>query len=411
MPTLVQINVTANWGSTGKIAEEIGKLAIAQGWQSYIAYSRRALSSKSQLIHIGNKADMYLHSLQSRLFDNHGLCSQKATEIFVNKLEQIKPDLIHLHNIHGYYLNYPILFDWLKQWGGPVVWTLHDCWAFTGHCAHYDFMKCNKWQTQCADCLQLRNYPASYVRDRSRQNYADKKKAFMGLKNMVMVPASNWLKNELSHSFLAEYPSFTIHNGVDTKIFHPIQDRKTNIIPRIILGIASVWTERKGLGEFIKLRELLPTNEYQIILVGLSPKQIAALPTGIKGLQRTENIEQLVELYNTAHVFVNPTLEDTFPTTNLEALACGTPVITYQTGGSPEAIDKYTGVVVESQNIEALSEAVQDVCSHQTITSTACHVRAVTEFNKDKSFRKYIDLYNSILRNSPRLITQTDCII
>lgn len=398
MPTLVQINVTANWGSTGKIAEDIGNLAIAQGWQSYIGYSRGSTSSMSQLIHIGSKADMYLHSLQCRLFDNHGLCSKKATAIFIKTLEQLAPDLIHLHNIHGYYLNYPILFDWLKSWGGPVVWTLHDCWPFTGHCAHYDFIKCDKWRFQCENCEQLRSYPTSYFGDRSRKNYIAKKNAFIGLKNVTIVPVSNWLKNELSNSFLSEYPFCTIHNGIDTQIFHPMQTNKYNISPKKILGVASVWTERKGLNEFVKLRAMLPIDEYQIVLVGLTPKQIASLPNGINGIQRTANINQLVELYSSADVFVNPTLEDTFPTTNLESLACGTPVITYRTGGSPEAIDDNTGVVVDVQDIEALSDAIKNICSQQTISSAACRMRAINEFDKNTSFRKYIELYNSMTR-------------
>ncbi|MBD5353584.1 MAG: glycosyltransferase [Bacteroides sp.] len=397
MSTLLQINVTANWGSTGKIAEDIGKLAIEVGWESWIAYGRGEPTSKSNLIRIGNDWDMRLHGLQSRLLDNHGLASKKVTKEFIDRIKEIKPDIIHLHNIHGYYLNYPLLFDFLKEYGAPIVWTLHDCWPFTGHCAYYDFAKCDHWQIECHDCPQLRSYPASLWRDRSKDNFYQKKESFLGVDNLTFVPVSDWLHNELSKSFLAQYPAVTIHNGIDLSVFTPSDTLVTDSTKKVVLGVASVWDRRKGLDEFIKLRKLLPDN-YTIILVGLSHDQIATLPQGITGLRRTENVRQLVDLYSMADVFVNPTLEDNFPTTNLEALACGTPVITYDTGGSPEAIDGQTGIVVPYQDVDVLAEKVRYLCESAPFAIGQCRLRAEKNYDKQKVFKQYINLYNNLVK-------------
>lgn len=396
MPKLLQINVTANWGSTGRIAEDIGNLAIDDGWVSWIAYGRGNPRSRSKLIRVGNDWDMRMHAIESRLFDNHGLASKSVTKKFILEIEKIRPDVIHLHNIHGYYLNYPILFDYLKTWGGPVVWTLHDCWPFTGHCAYYDFIGCDKWKSQCEKCQLLNQYPRSLFLDRSHKNFKCKKETFAGLKNLTFVPVSDWLKLQLSQSFLSEYNSVTIHNGVDIDVFKPKNVIKDNSDNKIILGVASVWDRRKGLDEFIKLRTILP-QEYIIILVGLSLDQISSLPKGITGIRRTEGIEEMVNLYNMADVFVNPTLEDNFPTTNIEALACGIPVITYNTGGSPEAIDKDTGCVVEYRNINQLSETIRNICEEHPFSKDACRMRAVSMYDKKKAYEKYIQLYKSVL--------------
>lgn len=396
MPTLLQINVTANWGSTGKIAEDIGKLAIETGWESWIAYGRGNPTSASKLIRIGNDLDMKFHVLQSRLLDNHGLASKKATEEFIRKIKDIKPDIIHLHNIHGYYLNYKILFEFLKAYNVPIIWTLHDCWSFTGHCAYYDFAKCSRWQTECYDCPQIRRYPASFGLDRCKNNFRDKKMALIGCNNMTLIPVSNWLKMELDKSFLSSYPSQTIHNGIDLSTFVPspsYSDEGT----KIILGVASVWNTRKGFDEFIKLRSILPIN-YRIILVGLSQKQISILPEGIIGIKRTEDVQHLAKLYSMADVFVNPTLEDNFPTTNLEALACGTPVITYRTGGSHEAIDENTGCVVEYQNIEELATKIVFVSETRPFSRDACRKRACEFYDKQIVFRQYINLYSTLIK-------------
>lgn len=403
MPTLLQINSVANTGSTGRIAEGIGQAAIKAGWKSFIAYGRYANPSQSELIKIGNKWDVYDHVLQTRLFDKQGLASKGATKKLIQRIEQIKPNIIHLHNIHGYYLNYPILFEHLSKNNIPVVWTLHDCWPFTGHCAYFSYLGCEKWKLQCKHCPNLKEYPTSFGLDNSNTNYKSRKKYFTSIHNLTLVPVSDWLENLVHQSFLKKCYSQRIYNGIDTTIFHSIPMSNSILnkyaIPNsnFVLGVANVWEKRKGLQDFIQLRKILPTS-YSIVLVGLNLRQITELPNGIIGIQRTENVEQLRDLYVSALTFVNPTWEDNFPTTNLEALACGTPVITYRTGGSPEAISPETGFVVEQGDIQGMVNAIEKICQEEKSTySKACRDRAVRYFNKEERFQEYVDLYNQIL--------------
>lgn len=391
MKKLVQINVTAASGSHGMIAEEIGRLAKTEGWESWIAYGRWAKKSESQLIRIGSDYDVRIHGLQSRLLDNHGLASKSATRNLIKQLEEIQPDIIHLHNIHGYYLNYPILFDWLRRKDVKVVWTLHDCWPITGHCAHFMGIGCDKWRDGCHDCKLRRAYPASILLDRSARNHRLKKEAFSTLGNrLTLVACSEGIAKYYRESFLQDYDLRVIHNGVDINVFRPSGADKR----KMILGIASTWTQSKGLDEFIKLRSLLP-SDYEIQLIGLSNQQIRTLPPGISGMNRTANVEELVDMYSRASAFVNPTFEDSFPTVNLEALACGTPVVTYRTGGSPEAIDEKTGIVVDRGDLQNLSKAI---IRAEELNPDNCRQRALEHFDKNDCFRKYIDLYNEIIR-------------
>lgn len=400
---LLQINVTANWGSTGKIAEDIGKIAISKGWESYIAYGRYMVESASHLIRIGKPWDILLHGMVSRLFDKHGLYSKNATLNFIKQIDVIKPDIIHIHNIHGYYINYEILFKFLAEANIPVVWTLHDCWAITGHCSYFDAVGCEKWKKECNNCPQINSYPTSMFLDNSRKNYRLKKELFNNITKLTLVPVSNWLNGIISESFLAKKNIRTIHNGIDIEKFKPKYNdtiyQKLNIANRkIVLGVASVWEARKGLNDFISLRSILPNN-FSIILIGINKKQLRSLPDGIIGIERTNNIDELIEYYSTSDVFVNPTWEDTFPTTNIEALACGTPVITYRTGGSPEIIDETTGLVVEKGDIEALSKSIIQICNktNKDDIRIKCRKRAEALYNKDETFKKYVELYESII--------------
>lgn len=399
---ILQINSTLNWGSTGHIAEEIGHKIIEDGGKSYIAYGRHAKPTQSEGIKMGNKWAVYYHVLQTRLFDRHGLASKKATLKLVELIKDINPDIIHLHNIHGYYLNYQILFSYLNLTKIPVVWTLHDCWSFTGHCAHYMGINCTKWQSLCCDCEQKNSYPSSLFFDNSKNNFLLKRKLFCSVDNLTLVPVSKWLSNELKKSYLQNLPFRIIHNGIDINIFCPRLSIKTKLFQNndfLILGVSSVWTETKGLPDFIKLRKLLPMD-YAIILIGVSSKQINSLPEGIIGIERTNNVEELATYYSSADVFFNPTWEDTFPTTNLEALACGTPVITYRTGGSPEAIDEHTGFVVEKGNLNEAIRAIEQIKSvGKSKYTQTCRKRAVEHFNKIDRYAEYLQLYNEILKN------------
>lgn len=406
-PTLLQINTTVNSGSVGRIAEQIGQAAGAEGWPSYIAYARNGQPSQSVLLKIGSQRDIYLHGLCSRLFDNHGQSSAAATRQLIRRLASLKPDLVHLHNIHGYYLNYPLLFDYLAAADVPVVWTLHDCWPFTGHCAYFSLAGCTKWETGCHHCEQSRTYPASLLADRSARNYRDKQQAFTSLSRLTLVPVSRWMAGLVGRSFLRHYPVRTIYNGVDTAVFKPAHPRQAKeaiqlrhgIRPDdfLALGVANDWSPRKGLDDFIALRKLLP-SACQILLIGLSPRQIARLPEGITGIGRTENVAQLAEFYAAADLFLNPTWEDNFPTTNLEALACGTPVATYRTGGSIEAVDAATGFIVQQGDVAGLAAAIRTVqAKGKAAYGAAARRRALAYFDKQDRYKEYMQLYRDLL--------------
>lgn len=403
MKTLLQINVVANWGSTGRIAEEIGITAINQEWDSYIAYGRNTRESKSKLIKIGNKWDIGFHGLKSRLFDMHGLGSKDATIKLVKQIENIKPDLIHLHNIHGYYLNYSTLFNYLSTANIPIVWTLHDCWSFTGHCTYFDYIGCKKWEIQCHNCPQIKSYPESLFIDRSKENFNLKKALFKSVNNLTIVPVSDWLSQVIKKSFLSSYPIQTIYNGISLDTFSPIDDTKMikekyNINNRnILLGVATSWSSRKSLDDYIKLSSHLSTD-YVIILIGLSQKQIKTLPNNIIGIPRTENIQELVKLYSAADIVLNLSVEETFGLTTVEGFACGTPGIVYNCTASPELITKETGLVVEKNNITALKNAIFEIISNgKNHYSSACRERAVNHYNKEDRYNEYIQLYNKIL--------------
>ena len=403
MATLLQINTMVNSGSTGKIAEEIGTTVINKGWSSYIAFGRNQRESKSKLIRIGSDFDNRLHGLSPRLFDNHCFASTKATKKFVSQLKDIHPDIIHLHNIHGYYLNMEVLFEYLCDAKIPVVWTLHDCWPMTGHCSYFDFVNCNKWETECHDCPNLRAYPGTLFLDRSRKNFYRKRKVITSYPNITFVTPSEWLKEIVKRSFLKDYDVKVINNGINLEIFKPYDNdevREKYGISRdvkLIIGVASVWDRRKGLADFIELSKLLRDDE-RILLVGLKKEQTEGLPENIIPLQRTENMQQLAALYSTADVFVNPTWVDNFPTTNIEALACGTPIVTYRTGGSPEAVSEETGVIAERGNVQELYAAISTIEKQGKQSYVdCCRERAVRLYNKDDRFIDYFNLYKSLL--------------
>lgn len=399
MPKLLQINTVINSGSTGRIAEDIGRIAIANGWESYIAFGRNPRPSASHAIRIGSRLDVLLHVLATRLFDLHGLASRRATKRLVRQIERIRPDVIHLHNIHGYYLNYKILFRYLAASGTPVVWTMHDCWAATGHCPHYTFIQCIVWQSErgCRRCPQKKSYPKSVLFSNVPHNFRCKRKYFNLLpeSQLTIVTPSRWLSDEIGKSYLGHYRRTVINNGIDLDIFKPSMDKNDAAEKFVILGVASVWDERKGLADFIKLADLLREDE-EIVLVGLSEKQMLALPKDkrIRGIKRTESQEELAALYSAALCFVNPTYEDTFPTTNLEALACGTPVVTYRTGGSPEAVDEETGFVVEPGDMAAVLACVRKIeDAGKSAYQEHCVARARELYDKGRNFLKYIELY------------------
>lgn len=406
---LLQINECLN-ASTGKIARQIGDLAVEAGYESYIAYSawEEEFPCKSKLIKIGNKYDRYFHALETRVFDNHGLASRKATKELVKQICVISPDLIHLHLVHGYYLNYIILFECLREINVPVIWTFHDCWAFTGHCGFFFSIKgddCEKWMTGCNHCNLLNEYPKSIYADRTKKNWELKKYVFNSLPELTIVAVSDWIKTLTEMSFLKNNRVERIYNGIDVNLFAPT-GKKNDVLERyeigkdnkLILGVANVWEKRKGFTDFCYLSSKLPSN-VTILLVGVSEKQAKSLPQGMLGIKRTENVQQLAELYSAADIFVNPTYADNFPTTNLEALSCGTPVITYRTGGSPEAIDEHTGIVTDRGDIDSLYKNILLILNEWNLEETAkyCRDRALKLYNQNTNFHIYLDLYKKII--------------
>ena len=388
--TVVEVNTVINSGSTGHIAEDIGRASVDLGFKAYFAYGRNPKASSLVPLKIGTKAGVCLHVLFSRLFDAHGLLSTFATRRFVKKLDKIKPDILHLHNIHGYYLNYSLLFKWIKAHDVKVIWTLHDSWSYTGHCAYYTALHCDKWMKGCGHCMGSRSYPSSLC-DRSEKNWQIKRQCFTGVKDLTIVTPSLWLKEDVEKSFLQGYDVKVINNGVDTEVFKPVCHKDRDCL---ILGVASVWEKRKGLEDFIAMAGLLQPGEH-IVLVGLAKEQLEQLPKGITGLCRTESQAELAALYSRATVFVNPTYEENFPTTNLEALASGTPVITYEGTGSVESVSDGTGFVVKTGDVKAVMDCVRKVYKDKEGYVQSCRAKALALYDKKLMIERYMELYKA----------------
>ena len=408
MPKFLQINVDSALYSCGKICEDIAIVAQSKGWDTYIAYGREHKDGVNREIHVGNMFYVYEHYFEQRFFDNEGGASRIPTKRLVEKIKEIAPDVIQLHVIHDHWLNYRILFDYLATLNIPIVWTLHDCWPFTGGCFYYDLENCDRWRTQCESCPQKR----SFLFDQTERQFRKRMELYGALPNLTLVPVSNWLAESARSSILKDKRIVTIHNGINLSIFKPIPSGKKRKDIFDIIGVAAVWDRRKGLDDFIKLRAILPPK-YHITLVGLKKEQIEKLPEGIKGIQKTYNVEELVQLYSDADVFVNTTYSDNFPTTNIEALACGCPVITYNTGGSPEAIcddeskieqlestNFETGYVVPQGKITEVAKVIKNMAempeTDRLKQREACRIRAEENFDKNNCFKKYLSLYEEL---------------
>lgn len=390
---VLQINTTYKIGSTGKIVAGIDDLIKENGYKSYVAYGYGA-SDNSNHYKIINRLDSYSHNLLSRLTDSQGLHSSYKTHRLIDFIESVWPDVIHLHNLHGNYLNYKILINYLAELKVPIVWTLHDCWPFTGHCAYFDLIRCEKWKQGCRSCPQVKAYPPALL-DRSEKNYNLKSLLFTRLgQRLTLVPVSEWLADIAKRSFLCNANIQVIHNGIDLNIFTP-QNIESERKP-YVLGVAFPWDTRKGLEDFVELRKVL-SRDIDIRLIGLSKKQIDRMPVGIFAQGRTESSLELAEIYSGAIAFINTTYEDNYPTVNLEAIACGTPVITYRTGGCPESVCSDCGIVVDKGNIKGLSSAISKIISSpQDFLPNKLAEIAKNRFDEKKCFRAYIELYNQL---------------
>lgn len=389
------INSVCTSGSTGRIHMELARMLNARGDEAKLAFARGGAPADQPYYRIGGPLDVYAHALKARLFDASGTGSRAATKKLVAHMEAYKPDLVQLGNLHGYYLNLPLLFDYLKKSNIPVVWTLHDCWAFTGHCAHFTDVNCARWKQGCFACPKRGAYPQSLFFDRSKAVYQWKKAMFTSLNNLTLVAPSRWLDACLKESFLKDVPRCVIENGVNLDIFRPkasgFKERCGLAGKKIALGVATPWDRRKGLDDMIALSRRLPP-EWTVVLVALTERQIKKLPPNMLGLPRTESAEALSDIYNAADVYVNPTYCDTFPTTNIEALACGAPVVTYAAGGSPEALTEKCGEAVPMGDIAALTAAV--LGAPEKYSRQACAARG-TAFSRGERFLPYLKLYDA----------------
>ncbi len=406
---IIQINSLKNAGSTGRIAEGIGLKVIEQGGQSYIAYGRSANPGTSVAINIGNRGDQLLHLINTRIFDNHGFHSAQATRSLIKTIITLNPDIIHLHNLHGYYLNVELLFRFLGEIKTPVIWTIHDCWPFTGHCCYYERIKCHKWKVECHSCELKGLYPQSYICDNSRKNFSRKRELFNLPAKMNLITVSHWLEDQVRESYLNRYPVNTIYNGVDLSVFKPLDRDELRAKygfadKKVILGVANVWSEGKGLQSFIELSRLIRQN-WQIVLIGLTRKQIKTLPTYISGIEKTNNIRELANYYNIADVFVTPSIAETFGFVAAEALACGTPVVAFNSSSLPELINEEVGFVVPMNDLKMLYQRVNEIIDRERSTyAPKCRRRAEELFDMNRQYGRYIELYSSLLRHKSKAI-------
>lgn len=390
------------YGSTGRIMFQIADTINNMGGVAYTAASftkPRGEHFPDTHYRIGGVVGKTEHIILAKITGKHGCYSHFATYKLIKKIAKVKPDVIHLHNIHGWYLNWKMLFDYLKQAEVPVVWTLHDCWPFTGHCTHFTAIGCEKWKVKCYQCKQYNLYPGCFFDDSEKQ-YEWKKRCFTGVPNLTIVTPSEWLSGLVKQSYLKNYNTRVINNGIDLTKFKPRTSnfrKKYDLEKKVLLlGVAFDWSPRKGVNDFKQLAGELP-EEYAIVLVGVSDEVAKGLPSRIISIACTQNQEELAEIYSAADLFVNPTLEDNFPTVNLEALACGTPVITYQTGGSPESLTEKCGKVVPYNDYKELKMAIIEMKKAKVYMRQACIERALL-FDRESANKKYIELYRKCMK-------------
>ena len=382
--------------STGKIAVDIYRTLKARGNEGVVAFARNDVPGDVPSFRIGNSLSVYADGIFTRFTDKAGHYSKGATAKLIKQIKEYDPDIIHLHNLHGYYINVSMLFDFLKDAGKPVVWTLHDCWAYTGHCCYYSMAGCDKWKlTGCSKCPQKKAYPASIFKDNSSKNFSEKNQMFHSVKNLHLVCVSKWLDNELKDSFLNDLPSRVIYNGIDTSVFKPSSGNfriKYNMgDKRIVLGVASTWDTRKGLADFIELSKILD-ERYKIVLVGLNDKQKASLPDNMIGIGRTDGPKELAEIYSASNVLFNASVEETFGLPNVESLACGTPVVAYNCTGIPETMTEDDGFIVEPHDLQSVAQKIGEICD----TGKRIEVSSF-RFPKDKTYEAYMKLYEELV--------------
>lgn len=388
-----------NGGSTGRIIQELYNYINTNGDEAFIAYGLgrgERIIDKTHIYRFEHLVTKKLGGFQARLFGDHGFHNSLATSRLCKWITDIQPDIIHLHNLHGSYVNVGMLFSCLKKLNKPVVWTLHDCWPFTGYCAHYSYPYCGKWKTGCSNCEHLDKYPHTYFRDNSRNNYVWKRKIFNSLKNLTIVTPCEWLKKEVEQSFLKKYEVKVINNGIDLSVFKPTLStfKLDHNIDKMLLAVALPWSDSKGLQYLIKIAKAIRGTCWKLVVVGKMEEKGLKQESNVVWVPHTNNVREMAEMYSEADVFINPTLEDTFPTVNIEAMACGTPVVTFDTGGSKEELAEETGAVVPKGDWKAMLENARRM--EKKGMEAACIDRAKQMYNKSKSTEEYLSLYLSL---------------
>lgn len=404
---IVQINV-ASYGSTGRIMYQIQEKSIEEGYDAESFFGRGNIpEGKGLYTKLADNISVAWHGINARFFDKMGHSSVFNTNRLVRILKQKKPDIVHLHNLHGYYINLKILFKYLKESGVRVVWTMHDCWPVTGGCAYFLECGCDKWKESCYSCSQTGVYPKRYI-DKSSREYEFKKKIFTSLNNLTITTPSEWLAEIVSQSFMKDYPVRVVHNGIDVDLFRPFSqdiNKKTRDwmgIPengKMILGVANVWDERKRLSSMLKLALDLKDKNVKVVIVGLSEKQKASLPKGVIGITRTQNQEQLARIYSAADVFVSTSVEESFSLVVGEAMACGIPIVCVDGGGCRELISDKVGIVVPRDDRDALKEAVVRMLNDSRNYTEDCRQRCVENYSCQSMVEGYMNVYREIYGN------------
>lgn len=394
---ILLVNSVCGIGSTGRICSQLASALKERGDECKIAYGRSSVvpgDCAEFAMRIGGKKDVLEHIVETRLFDNHGFASKKATEKWLCEVQKFNPDIIHLHNIHGYYVNIESLFSYIKGSKTPVVWTLHDCWTFTGHCAHYDSVGCTKWHDGCFDCKQKRQYPASFFKDASNDNYKKKKEIFLSASDLTLVTPSHWLAQQVKQSFLKERTVKVIPNGIDLDVFHPCKSdlrKKYGLInKKIVLSVSNVWDELKGLDTMLKLADSLP-EEYKVVLIGIKREQATYIPPNIITIEHTDSQEELAKWYSCADVFVNASVQETMGLTSIEAAACGAPIVVPDATALPEVASALGGAVVKPHDMDSLVSAVKYLSEEKRANE-----HLADKFSLHNMTEAYLNLYDEV---------------
>jgi putative colanic acid biosynthesis glycosyltransferase len=390
---------SANNGFFPRFYKSLYNAIIQSGFNAFLLQPKNGINKRTPLpsqILFGTRLNWFIHYRLYKLTGLQDIWSFFETISMLLKLNKIKPDIIHLHVVNECSINYPLLTFYTRHKKIPVVWTMHDCRAFTGRCAYFDEINCNKWITGCGNCPQNKLYSPTWI-DNSAKQWKIRKKLFNKFYSLYIITPSRWLANYVKKSFLKNNPCDVIYNGIDINLFSQLQpdtwlDTYNLRGKKIILGVAGAWEKRKGFEYFIQLSKELP-QDYKIVLVGNIPHKI----NNIINIPKTSNSNILASLYQHSTIFCNPTLADNFPTTNIEALASGTPVITFNTGGSPEAIDETCGIVVAKGDYDALKNAIIYMANNQNLyTKKNCINRS--HLFSNKQYLQYVELYKKILR-------------